>query len=219
MLLHGAGRRRRQPHDRPPGARRGHDAVPGRPRDDRRRAVVDLVPARPASRGRGAPGRGAAQRARRPRCRPSPTCRGSRTPRWWSWSRCGSTRPPTRSRPRGRADCRSAATAIAPDDRADHEPVGGAPRRALVRRARRVPARALGATTSPSGCRATPTSRSAAARACASATRSPSMEAALLLATIAQRFRFRPAPGAAVTPMLSVTLRPAEGLPMILAAR
>ena len=45
------------------------------------------------------------------------------------------------------------------------------------------------------------------------------MEAALLLATIAQRFRFRPAPGATVTPMLSVTLRPAEGLPMILAAR
>ena len=45
------------------------------------------------------------------------------------------------------------------------------------------------------------------------------MEATLLLATIAQRFRFRLAPGAAVTPMLSVTLRPAEGLPMILSAR
>ena len=44
------------------------------------------------------------------------------------------------------------------------------------------------------------------------------MEATLLLATIAQRFRFRLAPGAAVTPMLSVTLRPAEGLPMILSA-
>jgi cytochrome P450 len=45
------------------------------------------------------------------------------------------------------------------------------------------------------------------------------MEATLLLATIAQRFRFRLAPGASVKPMLSVTLRPAEGLPMVLSAR
>jgi cytochrome P450 len=45
------------------------------------------------------------------------------------------------------------------------------------------------------------------------------MEATLLLATIAQRFGFRLAPGAVVKPMLSVTLRPAEGIPMILSAR
>jgi cytochrome P450 len=45
------------------------------------------------------------------------------------------------------------------------------------------------------------------------------MEATLLLATIAQRFRFRLAPNAAVRPMLSVTMRPAEGIPMILSAR
>ncbi|HEU4371784.1 MAG TPA: cytochrome P450 [Methylomirabilota bacterium] len=45
------------------------------------------------------------------------------------------------------------------------------------------------------------------------------MEATLLLATIAQRFRFSPAPGTSVKPMLSVTLRPAEGIPMILSAR
>jgi cytochrome P450 len=45
------------------------------------------------------------------------------------------------------------------------------------------------------------------------------MEATLLLAAIAQRFRFRLAPGASVTPMLSVTMRPAHGLPMILSAR
>jgi cytochrome P450 len=45
------------------------------------------------------------------------------------------------------------------------------------------------------------------------------MEATLLLATIAQRFRFTLAPGAAVTPLLSVTLRPAHGIPMILSAR
>jgi cytochrome P450 len=45
------------------------------------------------------------------------------------------------------------------------------------------------------------------------------MEATLLLATIAQRFRFALAPGARVTPLLSVTLRPAHGLPMILSAR
>jgi hypothetical protein len=45
------------------------------------------------------------------------------------------------------------------------------------------------------------------------------MEATLLLATIARRFRFRPAPGAAVKPMLSVTMRPAGGIPMVLSAR
>ena len=45
------------------------------------------------------------------------------------------------------------------------------------------------------------------------------MEATLLLATIAQRFRFRLAPGASVKPMLSVTLRPAAGIHMTLAAR
>src|SRR5690349_103559 len=45
------------------------------------------------------------------------------------------------------------------------------------------------------------------------------MEASLLLATIAQRFRFTPAPGAHVTPMLSVTMRPAQGLRMRLSAR
>jgi cytochrome P450 len=45
------------------------------------------------------------------------------------------------------------------------------------------------------------------------------MEATLLLATIAQRFRFTLAPGATVRPMLSVTLRPAAGIPMTLSAR
>lgn len=45
------------------------------------------------------------------------------------------------------------------------------------------------------------------------------MEATLLLATIAQRFRFALVPGAAVEPMLSVTLRPAAGIPMRLTAR
>jgi cytochrome P450 len=45
------------------------------------------------------------------------------------------------------------------------------------------------------------------------------MEATLLLATIAQRFRFRLAPDASVTPMLSVTMRPAHGIRMILSAR
>lgn len=45
------------------------------------------------------------------------------------------------------------------------------------------------------------------------------MEATLLVATIAQRFRFTLAPGATVTPLLSVTLRPAHGISMILSAR
>jgi cytochrome P450 len=45
------------------------------------------------------------------------------------------------------------------------------------------------------------------------------MEATLLLATIAQRFRFALAPRASVTPLLSVTLRPAHGIAMVLTAR
>jgi cytochrome P450 len=45
------------------------------------------------------------------------------------------------------------------------------------------------------------------------------METTLLLATIAQRFRFALAPGEPVTPMLSVTLRPARGIRMRLSAR
>jgi cytochrome P450 len=45
------------------------------------------------------------------------------------------------------------------------------------------------------------------------------MEATLLLATIAQRFRFALAAGTSVTPMLSVTMRPAEGIAMRLSAR
>src|SRR5229473_372138 len=40
------------------------------------------------------------------------------------------------------------------------------------------------------------------------------MEATLLLATIAQRYRFTLAPDAMVTPFFSVTLRPKNGLPM-----
>jgi len=45
------------------------------------------------------------------------------------------------------------------------------------------------------------------------------LEAALLLATIAQRYRFSLAPGAKVVPLFSVTLRPKYGLPMILRSR
>jgi cytochrome P450 len=45
------------------------------------------------------------------------------------------------------------------------------------------------------------------------------LEAALLLATIAQRCRFSLAPNAKVVPLFSVTLRPKHGLPMILHSR
>jgi len=45
------------------------------------------------------------------------------------------------------------------------------------------------------------------------------MEATLLLATIAQRYRFSLAPNAVVTPLFSVTLRPKHGLPMQLHRR
>jgi cytochrome P450 len=45
------------------------------------------------------------------------------------------------------------------------------------------------------------------------------MEATLLLATIAQRYRFTLAPEAVVAPFFSITLRPKYGLPMQLHRR
>jgi len=45
------------------------------------------------------------------------------------------------------------------------------------------------------------------------------MEATLLLATIAQRYRFTLAPETVVAPFFSVTLRPKYGLPMQLHRR
>jgi cytochrome P450 len=45
------------------------------------------------------------------------------------------------------------------------------------------------------------------------------MEAALLLATIARRFRLPLAPGAVVTPLPSLTLRPARGVKVVVKER
>jgi cytochrome P450 len=45
------------------------------------------------------------------------------------------------------------------------------------------------------------------------------MEGALLLATLAQRFRFRSVPGARVEPQALITLRPRHGLPLVAEAR
>ena len=45
------------------------------------------------------------------------------------------------------------------------------------------------------------------------------MEATLILATVAQRYRLRLPPGAIVTPQPKATLRPAGGLPMVVEAR
>jgi Cytochrome P450 len=44
-------------------------------------------------------------------------------------------------------------------------------------------------------------------------------EATLVLASIVKRFRFQLKPGHPVWPMLRVTLRPANGMPMIIAER
>jgi cytochrome P450 len=44
-------------------------------------------------------------------------------------------------------------------------------------------------------------------------------EAVLLLATMAQRFRLTPVPGHEVVPVPSITLRPANGVPMVVQAR
>jgi cytochrome P450 len=45
------------------------------------------------------------------------------------------------------------------------------------------------------------------------------MEATLVLATIAQKYRLRLAPDAQVTPLPSMTLRPAHGVKMVLSRR
>jgi cytochrome P450 len=45
------------------------------------------------------------------------------------------------------------------------------------------------------------------------------MEAILVLATLGQRWRVAPAPGARIEPLPLVTLRPAHGVPMILSRR
>jgi cytochrome P450 len=45
------------------------------------------------------------------------------------------------------------------------------------------------------------------------------MEATLLLATIAQRFRLKLAPGAVVTPLPTMTLRPAHGVKVVVSSR
>jgi cytochrome P450 len=45
------------------------------------------------------------------------------------------------------------------------------------------------------------------------------MEATLVLATVAQRFRLRMLPGQAIEPMASITLRPKGGVPVRLEAR
>ena len=45
------------------------------------------------------------------------------------------------------------------------------------------------------------------------------MEATLVLATIAQKYRLKLAPDAVVTPLPSMTLRPAQGVKVILSER
>ncbi len=45
------------------------------------------------------------------------------------------------------------------------------------------------------------------------------MEANLVLATIAQQFRFRLLPGHSVVPLASITLRPRQGLQVVTESR
>jgi len=45
------------------------------------------------------------------------------------------------------------------------------------------------------------------------------MEASVVLATVAQKFRFRLVPGHRVTPLASITLRPRDGVRVSLEAR
>ena len=161
-------RRRRGRDDGPPAPRRGDDAAPRRPRDDREHPGLGLVPPLPAPRGRvPAPRRGhPCSGAARPRSTTSPAqvCRGDH--------RRGPPPLPPASAigPRGGLADESAATRCRAGRRPD-EPVGAPPRPAVLRRpqAYRPERSADGLAGSRRG---TPISRSAAGRGSASATRS-----------------------------------------------
>ncbi len=168
-----AGRRRRRRDDRPAGARRGDDDLSRRPRDDGQRADVDLVSAQRRARRRGEAARRGRPRAAGPAADDRRTCRRCRTSSAWSPSRCGCIRrrgssAAARSTSIRLGDVRRAA-AIDPRD----EPVRHAARPALLRRIRSASIPIAGRRSSARRCRSSPTSRSAAARASASASRSP----------------------------------------------
>ncbi len=65
----------------------------------------------------------------------------------------------------------------------------------------------------------TPTFPSAVGSGCASAASFAMMEAVLLLATIAQRFRLQLVPGHTAVPAPSITLRPKHGVKVTLQRR
>ena len=122
------------------GARRGADPAAARPRDDRERADLDAVPAGEASGGAGPATRGTGlSRRPRDRRRPAPTAvHGRRGPRGHAPVSAGLDDDPPPER--GAHDRRIPAAGRGhPAD----VPVGGAARRALVARTRRVPTATL----------------------------------------------------------------------------
>ncbi|CAA9363817.1 MAG: cytochrome P450, partial [uncultured Gemmatimonadetes bacterium] len=135
------GRRRRR-HDGPSASRRVADAVPGGPRDHGQRAGVDLAPAGAEPRRRGAPARRAAHRPRRPRAR-----RGGLPGAALHAGGAGGIHAPVSAGVDHRAGAAGGLRGAGlPHPRREHragEPLAGAPRRALVERAPRVPPRAL----------------------------------------------------------------------------
>ena len=205
--------------DRPPAPRRGDDPVHGRPRDDRQHPGLGLV-----SCCRGHPEAEARLHAeldevladRPPTIADLPRLPYTEQvitetlrvyPTVWLLGR--EAIEPHRGR----------RLPVAAGDDHLHEPVGHPPRPPMVRRPAGLPPRPMGSTAWRGGSPDTPTSRSAAARGSASATTSPMMEAVLLLATIARRFRLRVAAEAVVPPCPTMTLRPDGGVKVVLSRR
>jgi cytochrome P450 len=101
--------------------------------------------------------------------------------------------------------------------RGAREPVRGAPRPAVVARRGGVPTRALGAE-APERPKFAYFPFGAGTRVCIGE-QFAWMEGVLLLATIAQRWRLRLAPGHPVAPQAIITLRPRHGMRMVVESR
>ena len=205
-------------HERRAGARRGAHAVPRRPRDHGDRAHVDVVAAvaEPGRRG-AAPRRARRGRSRgaRPRIEDLPNLPYTQAvvsesirlrPPAWAIGRTAVADPSGERRPdRGRLDRRGLA-------------VAAAPRPALVARARGLPARTLARRRRPN-VPGTRSSRSAEARACASASRSRGWRRRCCsrrsLGDGGSRARSDRVPEIQAV----ITLRPRGGLPMVAVRR
>ena len=198
--------------DRPAAPERGGHARAGRPRDDGPGPDVWLLPAGQESRGRGPPRGRAGGRPRGPGRRP-PTCRPCAMPSGSSARRCGSI-PRLDDRPRGPGRLRGRGVMASRRGPSFSWPSGS-----------RTATRGGSTTPNRSGPNAGPTTWSSASldarfplrrrpRICIG-NHFAMMEAILILATIARRYRLALASGQPLELVPTITLRPKHGIRMV----